>query len=370
MNLDGLVKREPNECSEETNGIKSPAYIEVITASPLSLSDRQMRPQDQEETSYPSKQKSTSRVKRCSWQAFLDFRSSSPEIEVENEEQERNWDNACSLGEIKIGVQNSHEVAERDEAPVGSQESFENTWTCPLSSDELSSASDTDMDGCSIPSPVNPASDSVKSQGRSKKHSGMILKLRRVLFNKGLNNRTACYKTVSHSGTYSDLSPTRAKHGESVEARNQRCEQDRFLSRGSAKVSHRNQRREGFSWTLRSLSDSRRRRSLLKIRYCPYLSACHSAEHRKRWVLRSAVQRAQRAIKFYYPDLVGKKILHLYEEDDKSEVWYRGEVVCIHEAHPNPLKNVFEVQYDSEPEWKYYLELLMDYKKGWLKIDE
>ncbi|KAG7276267.1 hypothetical protein CRUP_018649 [Coryphaenoides rupestris] len=161
-----------------------------------------------------------------------------------------------------------------------------------------------------------------------------------------------------------------AKHGESVKARKRRSEKDLFLSRGSARVSHRNQRREGFSWTLRSLSDSRRRRSLLKIRYCPYLSACHSAEHRRRWVLRSAVQRAQRAMKFHYPDLVGKKILHLYEEDDKSEVWYSGEVVCIHEAHPNPLKNVFEVQYDSEPEWKYYLELLMDYKKGWLKIDE
>lgn len=307
-------------------------------------------------------------MKRCSRQAFLDNRSSSPDIEVENKEQERNLDNAHSLGEIKIGTQNGKEVAKGYEALVGSQGSFENTWTCPLSSDELSS-SDTEINGSPFPSPVSPASVSVKSQARSKKHSGVILKLRRVLLSKGIGSRTACYKTVSHSGTFSDFSPTRAKHGKSMEARKQRGEKDLF--RGSAKVTHWNQRREGFSRALHSLSGSRgHNRSLSKIRYCPYLSACHSAEHRRRWVLRSAVQRAQRAIKFYYPDLVGKKILHLYEEDDKSEVWYRGEVVCVHEAHPNPLKNVFEVQYDSEPEWKYYLELLMDYKKGWLKIDE
>eukprot|EP00064_Thunnus_orientalis_P000371 superscaffoldBa00000018_g371 len=70
----------------------------------------------------------------------------------------------------------------------------------------------------------------------------------------------------------------------------------------------------------------------------------HSAEHRRRWVLRSAVRRARGAMRFYYPDLVGKRIRHLYEEDDKSEVWYRGEVLRIHEAHTNPLKTIFEVR--------------------------
>ena len=199
----------------------------------------------------------------------------------------------------------------------------------------------------------------------------MILKLRRVLFSKGLNSRTACYKTVSHSGTFSDFSPTRAKHGERLKARKPGGKKDLFHSRRSTKVPHWSQRREGFSRALRSLSASQRRsRSHLQIQFSPYLSACHSAQHRRRWVLRSAVQSAQRAIEFCYPDLVGKKILHLYEEDDKSEVWYRGDVVSIHEAHPNPLKNVFEVKYDSEPEWTYFLELLMDFKKGWLKIAE
>ena len=368
MKLDGFVKTELEDHSKDPGGLQTPAYIEVFTAPPFPDSNRQMHPQQEGETSYPIKRKSKSRVKRCSRKAFLDYRSSSPDIEVEN--KERNWDHVNSLGEIQTGVQNYQEGAERVEALVASPGSFENTWTCPLSSDELSSSSsDTEMEGSTLPCQVNPASDSVKSKLRPKKPSGMILKLRRVLFSKGLNGRTACYKTVSHSGTCSDFSPTRAKHGERLKASKPGGKKDLCLIRRSTKVPHWNQRREGFSRALRSLSGSRRRsRSCLKIQFCPYLSVCHSAEHRRRWVLRSAVQRAQRAIQFCYPDLVGKKILHLYEEDDKSEVWYRGEVARIHEAHANPLKNVFEVKYDSEPEWTYFLELLMDFKKGWLKI--
>ncbi|XP_051917350.1 uncharacterized protein C15orf39 homolog [Hippocampus zosterae] len=132
------------------------------------------------------------------------------------------------------------------------------------------------------------------------------------------------------------------------------------------------QRTGSSSRILRPLSGSRKRktRSPLKIKYCPYLSACHSAERRRRWVLRSAVRRASGALRLTYPDLVGKRIRHLYEEDDKSEVWYRGEVMRVHEAHSNPLKTIFEVRYDSEPEWKYYLELLIDYNKGWLTVEE
>lgn len=71
-----------------------------------------------------------------------------------------------------------------------------------------------------------------------------------------------------------------------------------------------------------------------------------------------------------YPDLVGKRIRHLYEEKDKTEAWYPGLVLRIHKYHKNPLKTVFAVQYDSEPDWQYYLEILQDYKKGWLEVDE
>uniref|UniRef100_A0A8C8R4U1 Chromosome 15 open reading frame 39 n=1 Tax=Pelusios castaneus TaxID=367368 RepID=A0A8C8R4U1_9SAUR len=71
-----------------------------------------------------------------------------------------------------------------------------------------------------------------------------------------------------------------------------------------------------------------------------------------------------------YPELVGKRIRHLYEENDKTEAWYQGVVLRIHKPHKNPLRSVYEVKYDSEPERQYYLEILQDYKKGWLEVDE
>ncbi|XP_032088363.1 uncharacterized protein C15orf39 homolog isoform X1 [Thamnophis elegans] len=71
-----------------------------------------------------------------------------------------------------------------------------------------------------------------------------------------------------------------------------------------------------------------------------------------------------------YPELVGKRIRHLYEEKDKTEAWYQGVVLRVHKPHKNPLKTVYEVKYDSEPEWQYYLEILQDYKKGWVELDE
>ncbi|KAM6426174.1 uncharacterized protein C15orf39 homolog isoform 2-T2 [Liasis olivaceus] len=71
-----------------------------------------------------------------------------------------------------------------------------------------------------------------------------------------------------------------------------------------------------------------------------------------------------------YPELVGKRIRHLYEEKDKTEAWYQGVVLRVHKRHKNPLKTVYEVKYDSEPEWQYYLEILQDYKKGWVELDE
>ncbi|XP_015199194.2 uncharacterized protein C15orf39 homolog isoform X1 [Lepisosteus oculatus] len=117
------------------------------------------------------------------------------------------------------------------------------------------------------------------------------------------------------------------------------------------------------------------RNSMVQIKFRRYLTVQHSvlhhsAQRRRKKVVRSAVQRVRQAMKTKYPELVGKRIRHLYEENDKSEVWYRGVVVRVYEPHPNPLKTVYEVKYDSEPEWQYYLELLMDYKKGWLKVED
>ncbi|KAF6738893.1 hypothetical protein FQA47_005884 [Oryzias melastigma] len=226
---------------------------------------------------------------------------------------------------------------------------------CPLTPDDRSSSSDESKSE----KPSCPPATS-KLQIEAKKCSGMILKLRKMLGAGGSQKRPR-YQAVSASGTVFDSSQT--------EREDASC--DGTLRR-TPKALHRWRKIGGFTRALRPSSSRslKNQRSLLKIKYCPYLSACHSAEHRRRWVLRSAVQRARGAMRLYYPDLVGKKIHHLYEEDDKSEVWYRGEVLRVHEAHTNPMKTIFEVRYDSEPEWKYYLELLMDYKKGWLKIED
>lgn len=256
--------------------------------------------------------------------------------------------------------------AEQDSSLIPLGTTSENSWTCPLTSDKLSpSQSDTETEDSSSPRSVSQSSGQAKSPVRSNNCPGMILKLRRM-FSKGLNRKNVHYQAISDSGTFvgPSLSQTDDAEGE--------VSSEMDLHRRTPKLTHRWQRTGSFSHSLRPLSSTstRKHRSLLKIKYCPYLSACHSAEHRRRWVLRSAVQRAQRAMRFYYPDLVGKRIRHLYEEDDKSEVWYRGEVLRVHEAHTNPLKTIFEVRYDSEPEWKYYLELLIDYNKGWLKIED
>ncbi|XP_032809692.2 uncharacterized protein LOC116942179 [Petromyzon marinus] len=68
-----------------------------------------------------------------------------------------------------------------------------------------------------------------------------------------------------------------------------------------------------------------------------------------------------------YPDLVGRRVLHLYDDED-TERWYQGVVTQLYEEHDDPLEAIYVVTYDSEPGWQYYLELLQDYQKGWLKL--
>lgn len=226
----------------------------------------------------------------------------------------------------------------------------ENSWTCPLNFDDISPS----------PSLLPQTSGLTKAAVRPNSSSSVILRLRRMF--KGLNRKKAGYQAVSDWKTFADpsLSQTDGGEGEVCGDKDQSTPKLRW------------QRAQSISHTLGPLSSpsKRKNRSLGKVKHCPYAPAFHGAKHRRRWALRSAARRAQKALRFYYPDLVGKKILHLYEEDDKSEVWYRGEVLCVHEAHSSPLKTIFEVRYDSEPEWRYYLELLIDYKKGWLKIED
>ncbi|XP_033491812.2 uncharacterized protein C15orf39 homolog [Epinephelus lanceolatus] len=367
LDVDVPVDGEKDE-GYETISCRTPVLSD-ITASQASPSEShpQRHEEDQETKSDLIRNRTMGRIKSSSRRLFLS-NSLSDEDEADDAEttvsegklnalSEENWSGHQCEGTDNGG--SDCLVAEQDSLLIPLSTTSENSWMCPLTLDNLHpSRSDTEAEEYSSLQPVR-----AKSPGRSKSCSGMILKLRRM-FSEGLDRKKACYQAISDSGTFAEpsLSQTDDKEGE--------VSSERDLHR--PKVTHRWQRTGSFSHALRPLrsSSKRKHRSLLKIKYCPYLSACHSAEHRRRWVLRSAVQRARRAMRLYYPDLVGKRIRHLYEEDDKSEVWYRGEVLRIHEAHTNPLKTIFEVRYDSEPEWKYYLELLIDYKKGWLKIED
>lgn len=354
--MDDSVNGEPDEGSEASSGCRSPGFSSV---GALQTSSSESNPQRGREA---NGKRTKGRVKNSSRRLFLDTCLS----DEEKQDCLKEIESKDVLNQSSTETQSDHqseEVVNSDsECVVAKQDGyiddpqsvmFDNSWTCPLTSDDDTEIIDAQP------------SASAKSPVKSKSCSGMILKLRRM-FSGGLNRKRARYQAVSESGALTDPSLSRAEDTEREGGR------EGTVERRLPKVTHRWQRTGGFSPPLRPLSGSskRKHRSLLKIKYCPYLSACHSAEHRRRWVLRSAVKRARRAMRFYYPDLVGKRIHHLYEENDKSEVWYRGEVLRIHEAHSNPLKTIFEVRYDSEPEWKYYLELLMDYKKGWLKIED
>lgn len=286
---------------------------------------------------------------------------------------EEAW-NGCPVSCSEDGGSEHMEMEEDLPVISTNEEDPEDSWKCPLTSDDFpSSPIDNETERASTQFHDNQSLGSNQSQGLRKSPSGMILKLRRVLFHQGSNRREACYQAVSDPQLHSQPPLSKAEDKKRRKASNIVREWD-LCWKMSSTIPQRGQQAGSYSCALRPTRRSAKklcvRRSLMKIKYCPYLSACHSAEHRRRWVLRSAVQRARRAMKMYFPDLVGKRIQHLYEEMDKTEVWYKGLVVRVHESHPNPLKTVFEVKYDSEPEWQYYLELLIDYKKGWLKIDD
>lgn len=353
---DSTVKEEV--CEEI---ISRTSVVDDIITSPASPADSEsLRPLTDK------KSRTKSRVKSSSRRMFLDD-SLSDEEKVDdaggvvlNTFGPENMRGHESEGTERRG--NDYMDAEQGSSLMPLITTCENSWTCPLTFEDLPpSPSDSEMQESSSQQPVGRPSGSAKPAVKSTKCSGVVLKLRRMF---SCNRKKARYQAVSDSAAFADASASRTDTSdESSEA---------AAHKRTAEVTHRWQRAGSFSHALRPLRNAtqRKRRSFNKIKYCPYLSACHSAEHRRHLVLRSAVQRAKRAMRFYYPDLVGKRIRHLYEEADKSEVWYRGEVLRVHEAHTNPLKTIFEVRYDSEPEWRYYLELLIDYKKGWLKIEE
>lgn len=309
-----------DEVLEVTIGRSPDSPSEVSSSTPL---------KKQKGEPFLKHSKAKSRIKRLSRRLFLD--ESLTDEENAFETNARGADDVSGQEPGGIGAAGYSCTRAEQDAPAGVTP--ENSWMRPLNFEDLSPG------------------DATKAAAGAKNHSSVILKLRRM-FSAGLNRKKARYQAVLDSRMLADRPPSQTEDAES--------------SRRTAKLTHRWQRTQSFCHALGPVSRSSKR-PLLKIKYCPYLSACYGAERRRRWVLRSAVQRAQSV---HFPDLVGKRIHHLYEEDDKSEVWYRGEVLRVHEAHANPLKTIFEVRYDSEPEWRYYLELLIDYKKGWLKIED
>ncbi|KAM9311834.1 uncharacterized protein C15orf39 homolog [Gastrophryne carolinensis] len=99
--------------------------------------------------------------------------------------------------------------------------------------------------------------------------------------------------------------------------------------------------------------------------------ACRKKSYRDR-TLRTSTRRRRRAQSQSrnkgFPDLVGKRILHLFD-DGEQETWFPGRVYRVHRPSPNPRDILYEVWYDGEPGTRYFLELQQDYEKGWLKVD-
>lgn len=304
-------------------------------APPAELCSSTLLQERKEEEPFLVHNKTKSRIKHSSRRLFLDESLTDDETAVET--SALGGDGVSGQEPVGVGV-GEHGCTRAEQDPPATVPT-ENSWMCPVDLEEVS------------PSDTESRTAASKPAAGTKTRSGVILKLRR-LFSTSLNRKKARYQAVLDSRMLVDRPLSQAEDGEP--------------NGRTAKLTQRWQRRQSFCRALAPISRSSKR-PLLKIKYCPYLSACYGAEHRRRWVLRSAVQRARSV---HFPDLVGKRIHHLYEEVDKSEVWYRGEVLRVHEAHTNPLKTTFEVRYDSEPEWRYYLELLLDYKKGWLKIED
>lgn len=325
------VKEEA--CEEVINAV---TVVDDVIASPASPADSQSPGRATDHKAMRNRTKS--RIKSSSRRTFLDDGLSDEEKGEAVRLNDGFYQNAKRGCESEGTERKGDDCTEAEQIPshLPPVTTSDNSWMCPLTFEDLP------------PSPADPDAQGAKPTIRSAKCTGVILKLRRLF---GCNRKKVRYQAVPDCNT-PDTDASEAGQGV--------CKWRRvggFLNATTRPAA--------------CGSSKRKRLSFLKVKHCPYLSAHRSAsEHRRHLALQQAVRRPEAAGRLRYPDLVGKTIRHLYEEDDKSEVWYRGKVLRVHEAHSNPLKTIFEVRYDSEPEWRYFLELLIDYKKGWLKVDE
>ncbi|KAK3570739.1 hypothetical protein QTP86_025380 [Hemibagrus guttatus] len=332
LEVNSTLKKECVQCSDEAESSFNEFEVHCISPRPHTPDTTTCLENLKRSSRQKNQFKTKGRVKGACKRSFLGDDTSSEEDRPAEESESWTFTGCLEMGgwgnvpAACAGVEAHTEV--KIESDI--EQEPENSWGRPLTSDDLSSES-TDVD-------TEMSSYASHAPGSITKRSDMVLKLRKVYYNKGQRGQVSQYQRVPNQSEVQ-----RGRHG--------RCH--RKEKHGSSETSWRH--------GVRKVSS--------RSQHCPHLSAPCTSEHRRRWVLRSATKNTHRTMRNRYPELVGKRIRHLYEENDKTEVWYKGVVLRIHESHPNPLKTVFEVKYDSEPEWQYYLELLVDYKKGWLQIE-
>lgn len=334
--MNAILKKECVQCSDEAESSFNGLKVHCISPRPHTP-DTATCLENLTRISFQKNLRNKGRVKGACKRRFLgdDISSKEDGSAEESENWTGGWASCLEVERWENVPASCTDVEAHIEVKMESdtEQEPENSWGRPLTSDDLSSEStDVDTEMTSLSSYARHAPSSTK------KRSDMVLKLRKVYYTKGRQGQVSHYQRVPDQS----------------EVQRGRHRRRRKKKRSSSESSMRHRVRKFSS----------------RAQHYPYLSTPCTSEHRRRWVLRSAAQNTHQPVRNSYPDLVGKRIRHLYEENDKTEVWYKGVVLRIHESHPNPLKTVFEVKYDSEPEWQYYLELLADYKKGWLQIED
>uniref|UniRef100_A0A3B4TYY7 Uncharacterized protein n=1 Tax=Seriola dumerili TaxID=41447 RepID=A0A3B4TYY7_SERDU len=240
LDVDDPANREKEDSSEETS------VFSDIHASPVSPpeSHPQSHPKDQETVSHLNRCSTKSRVKSSSKRMFLDNSLSDEEEPddtgktvsgvVLNEFCKKNW--SANQSEDSENRASDDMVAEEDSSLIPQSPTSDNSWTCPLTFDQLSpSPSDTETQEPSSLQPGSQSSGPETSLVGSNNCSGMILKLRRM-FSEGLNRKKAHYQAVSDLGTFADAS---LSQNEDLEGE---VSGERDLHRRTPKVAHRWQR--------------------------------------------------------------------------------------------------------------------------------
>ncbi|KAJ8417593.1 hypothetical protein AAFF_G00224360 [Aldrovandia affinis] len=245
----------------------------------------------------------------------------------------RDWErpgNAC-------GTSTEEVCGKPEEEEKGAREATgepESTWGSGVSQEPSSRTSEVEMETESTSVPSNPSLSPSSGRPQALPVSPCSVKLKKLLFRNPPTGRD----TVQNPGADAERPRCRPAHlrfqrGRGVTGGGQ-------MGRGISKGKHprMTERRQGTRGRPPSGSPEllRLRSSAMQIKRCPYLWARRGGRHVGRWALRPVARATSRAMRDRYPELVGKTIHHLYEEKDKSEMWYRG-WWCVFTSHtPTP----------------------------------